>query len=155
VEGALKRLGCIVLLCATLLSGCGTRQSGSGIEVSAAWSRATPPGASVGVVYFDVVNHAGQPDRLLAGSSPAAARVEMHETRIDTNGMMQMRPLQVVDLPPGELLHFAPQGRHMMLTGLVAPLREGTQLRLSLRFERAGTVTVEVPVRGLGAAAAP
>jgi copper(I)-binding protein len=145
---------CAVLLCALLLSGCGSGQSRDGVEVSAAWSRATPPGTRVGVVYFDVVNHAAQPDRLLTARSPAAARVEMHETSM-VDGVMRMRPLAGVDLPPGVTLRFAPEGRHMMLVDLAAPLQEGTPISLTLEFARAAPQTLPVPVRALGAVVPP
>jgi len=56
--------------------------SGS-IRVVGAWSRSTAPGASVGVVYFEVIN-AGPADTLLTIECPAAQRAEMHDTaRVD------------------------------------------------------------------------
>jgi copper(I)-binding protein len=40
-----------------------------------------------------------------------------------------------------------------MLSGLNAPLREGDRFDLTLEFEAAGTITVEVPVRSVAAGA--
>jgi copper(I)-binding protein len=133
------------------LAGCGTGPATPGVAVTAAWSRATPPGASVGVLYFDVANHGPQPDRLLAVSSSAAARVEMHETTLAADGMMRMQPLSPVELPAGATLRFLPDGRHAMLIDLAAPLVEGALIEVSFTSEHAPPVRLQVPVRALGA----
>ncbi|MCC6756118.1 MAG: copper chaperone PCu(A)C, partial [Solirubrobacterales bacterium] len=46
---------------------------------------------------------------------------------------------------------FAPGGMHLMLMGLGAGFDEGTHFPLTLTFETAGAVTVEVPVLGVAA----
>jgi copper(I)-binding protein len=40
-----------------------------------------------------------------------------------------------------------------MLMGLRAPLKEGQSIRLTLTFEKAGDIEVEVPVGGVAATA--
>lgn len=44
-----------------------------GLEIGAAWARATPPGATVGAAYATLANRGKADDRLLAVESPAAA----------------------------------------------------------------------------------
>ncbi len=56
-------------------------------------------------------------------------------------------------IPPGETLAFGPGGAHLMLSGLKTPLREGDRFDLTLQFEAAGEVTIEVPVRSITAGA--
>ena len=46
------------------------------VEIVKPWSRATPPGASVAAGYLTVRNKGASADRLVAVTSPAAARVE-------------------------------------------------------------------------------
>src|SRR5206468_2416737 len=46
-----------------------------------------------------------------------------------------------------------PGGRHLMLIGLAAPLREGEQVSIALAFEQAGKVTVPFVIQGIGARA--
>ena len=46
---------------------------------------------------------------------------------------------------------FASGGMHLMLTGLSRKLAEGTTFPLTLRFETAEEITVDVPVLGVGA----
>jgi protein SCO1/2 len=122
--------------------------SSGSIRVVGAWSRSTAPGASVGVVYFEVIN-AGPADTLLAIECPAAERAEMHATgRAD--GIMKMRPVASVDIPAGGRLSFQPGGLHAMLIGIKEPLKEGGRLPLTLVFRRAGKLRFEAAIQGLG-----
>lgn len=49
------------------------------LVISQAWSRATPAGAKVASGYLTIANKGAAPDRLLGGSSDAAAKVDVHE----------------------------------------------------------------------------
>ena len=123
------------------------------VSVSHAWSRATPPGITTGVVYLTIVNR-GDEDELLRVESPSAEHVEMHET-LEHDGMMEMRPLETLRLPAGSTVKFEPSGKHMMLIGLRQPLREGESVPLTLVFRRAGRLPARAVVGGLGATEEP
>lgn len=123
------------------------------IRVAGAWSRSTAPGASVGVVYFEVIN-SGPADTLLTIECPAAQRVEMHATT-RTGGIMKMRPVSSADVPAGGRLSFQPGGLHAMLIGIKQPLEEGGRLPLTLVFRRAGKLRFEAAIQGLGSADPP
>jgi protein SCO1/2 len=122
--------------------------SSGSIRVVGAWSRATAPGASVGVVYFEVIN-SGPADTLLTIESPAAQRAEMHATA-GVGGIMQMRQVPSVDVPAGGRLAFQPGGLHAMLIGIKQPLQEGGRLPLTLVFRLAGKLRIEAAIQGLG-----
>jgi protein SCO1 len=122
--------------------------SSGSIQVVGAWSRATAPGASVGVVYFEVIN-SGPADTLLTIESPAAQRAEMHATA-GVGGIMKMRQVPSVDIPAGGRLAFQPGGLHAMLIGIKQPLKEGGRLPLTLVFRRAGNLRIEAAIQGLG-----
>jgi len=109
------------------------------------WSRPTPPAATVGAVYFSVMNAGPTADRLMSISSPIARTVEIHETSM-VKGIMQMRAVTSVDCPPGATVKVEPGGLHVMLIGLTGPLKAGLEFPLSLRFRDAGAVTVRVLV---------
>jgi protein SCO1 len=127
--------------------------SSGSMSVVGAWSRSTAGGASVGVVYFEVIN-SGSADTLLTIESPAAERTEMHATaRVD--GIIKMRPVASVDIPAGGRLSFQPGGLHAMLVGLKQPLREGGRLPVTLVFRRAGKLRFEAAIQGLGTANPP
>lgn len=120
------------------------------IGVEDPWARATPPGAKIGAGYLTIRNKSASPDRLVGAASPAAARVEMHVT-LQQGEVMRMREVKGFDVPAGGSVVLAPGGAHLMLVDIKAPLREGTKVPVTLRFQRAGEVKVELPVRALGA----
>jgi protein SCO1 len=130
----------------------GPASSGS-ISVVGAWSRSTAPGASVGVVYFEVIN-TGPTDTLLTIECPAAERVEMHATA-RADGIMKMRQVASVDIPARGRLSFEPGGLHAMLIGIKQPLKEGGRLPLTLVFRGAGKLRFEAAIQGLGTADPP
>lgn len=99
-----------------------------------------------GVGFLALTNTGQKADRLLTVSSPAAARVEIHQSRV-VSGVMQMRALtQGVALPAGKTVSFAPGALHLMLFDLRAPLVAGEQVPMALTFEHAGTVMVQLQI---------
>ena len=78
---------------------------------------------------------------------------EMHEMAMD-GSVMRMRQVDAIDLPAGQAVELKPGGLHIMLMDLKAPLKAGDTVPLTLRFEKAGEHTVQVPVRAAPAAAA-
>lgn len=130
----------ITMVMLTALVACAAKAP---VTVSEAWSNATPVGASVAAVYLEIaVNEA---DTLLSATTTVADRIEMH-TSSEENGMMRMRPLPTVALQPGKPFVFAPGGAHFMLLGLRQPLAAGMRFPMTLRFERAGALNVQVQV---------
>ena len=116
------------------------------LTVTDAWSRTTPPGVTVGVVYFTLKNDTGKSDRLLKISSPIAAKVQVHRTEIQ-DGMARMREVAVLHVDANQTVEFAPNGMHVMLMGLKKPLVEGQKFELELLFEVAGPRKIQVVVR--------
>jgi copper(I)-binding protein len=62
-------------------------------------------------------------------------------------GEMTMRPVEFVELPAGVAVEMKPGGHHIMLMDLAKPLAAGTTFKLTLTFEKAGEITIDVPVR--------
>jgi copper(I)-binding protein len=124
-----------------LLAACG--QGTPAFEVSDAWAPATPPNATVGAAYMQIEARDG--DTLVAAAAPVAASVEIHQTSHE-QGMMKMRQLESLTISPGEPARLEPSSTHFMLIGLTAPLKTGERFPMTLRFEKAGEVTVQVAV---------
>lgn len=121
------------------------------LKIGHPWARATPPAAKVGGGYLSVENTGSEPDRLVGGSTEAAARLEIHETSL-ADGIMRMREkTDGVAIPPGAKVELKPSALHLMLVDLKAPLKQGDKVKAMLVFERAGSVTVELQVQGVGA----
>jgi copper(I)-binding protein len=129
------------------------------IAIEQPWARATPGRAPTGAAYLTLVNQGRETDRLVGVASPAAARAELHGTSQGESGhaghVMEMRPLADIELKPGQRVVLRPNALHVMLVSLKAPLKEGTSVRLTLRFARAGEIAVDVPVGKAGAMGPP
>ena len=122
----------------------------SQIEISDAWSRATPPGAKVAAGYLTMRNKSAAADRLVGASSPAAARVETHVTE-KQGEVMRMREVKGYEVPAKGSFELKPGGAHLMLVDVRRPFKEGDRIPLVLRFQNAGEVKTELEVKGLGA----
>ena len=123
------------------------------LDISGPYSRATPKGASIAAGYVTIKNTGTTVDRLIGGSSDAAAKFEVHEMSMD-NGIMKMRPIKGgLEIKPGETVELKPQGLHIMFVGLKKPLKQGDHLKVTLQFEKAGRVNVSFDVQGVGAQA--
>ena len=121
------------------------------IEVSGPFSRATLPNAPVAGGFFTLTNKGAVDDRLISASSPAAGEVQLHEMSME-NDIMKMRELpDGIVVPAGQTVTLQPGGLHLMFMKLAGPLVEGTTVPVALTFEKAGTVTVDLAVAGVGA----
>jgi len=116
-----------------------------------AWARATPAGAKVGGGYLTIENKGATPDKLIGASSPAAGKIEVHETAMK-NGVATMRPVQGgLSISPGQSVSLAPGGYHLMMMELKGPLKKGDKVPVTLAFEKAGQINVTFDVQGVGA----
>jgi copper(I)-binding protein len=125
-------------------------QSEAGIAIEAPWTRAAGQGGQ-GAGYLTIRN-AGPADRLLGASTPAAARLELHNVERDGE-VMRMREVTAIPVPARGSVTLQPGGLHLMLIGLTAPLVAGETIPVTLRFERAGEMRVMLAVQAAGARA--
>ena len=123
------------------------------LMIEAPWTRATPAGAKVAGGFMTITNTGSAPDRLIGGSFPLAGRFEVHEMAV-ANGIMTMRELaKGLEIAPGQKVELKPGGYHVMFMDLRSQVREGTPVKGTLVFEKAGTIEVEYRVAPVGARA--
>ncbi|MGE3875377.1 MAG: copper chaperone PCu(A)C [Parvibaculaceae bacterium] len=124
------------------------------VMVSGAFARASAtPAAKTGAVYFTIRNEAATPDKLTGVATDAAQSAMLHEN-VEENGVVSMRHLDALPIAAKETVTLAPAKTHVMLMGLKAPLEKGGHISLTLTFEKAGTVKVDVPIGAVAATAA-
>jgi copper(I)-binding protein len=124
------------------LVGCAQKQ----LKVSDAWARAALVGSNT-AVYMKIDNQTAEDDYLLKASCDAAAAVELHESKMDANGMMQMSPQENILVSANSVTELKPGGLHVMLIGLTKDLRDGDVVKVELEFKKAGKMIIEVPVK--------
>ncbi len=118
------------------------------MSVDDGYALSTTASAKSGAIYMMVTNMGTEADRLVAVSTDAAKRAELHTSKEDANGVMRMPPIKGgVEIPAGGIHVFQRGGDHIMLMGLTRPLIADETVTLTLSFEHAGDLTVTVPVR--------
>jgi periplasmic copper chaperone A len=121
------------------------------LEIADPWARATPPSAPAGGGFLKITNTGTTPDRLVSASSPGADIVQVHEMKMDGN-VMRMREVEKgLEIPAGGSVTLAPGGYHLMMMGLKAPFKQGAAVPVTLVFEKAGKIDVELAVEAMGA----
>ncbi len=120
------------------------------VEIVQPYARSTAAGQAMSSAYLSIRN-GGSVDKLLSASTPVAAVVELHSMSMDGN-VMRMRQIAAVDLPAGQAVEWKPGGLHLMLMGLKQPRVVGSNFEMTLVFEKAGPVKVQVEVAAPGAA---
>jgi copper(I)-binding protein len=149
----LRRLALAALVAILALPAFALDYKLGAIEIGQPWTRATPPTAESGGGYLVLKNTGTTPDRLIAVKSPAADRVEIHEMKMDGN-IMRMREVEKgIEIPPGATVELKPGGFHVMFMGLKAPFAKEAKVPLTLVFEKAGSIDVDLMVQAMGAQA--
>jgi copper(I)-binding protein len=121
----------------------------SGLVITEPWAPATIAPGQAGAVYLTLTNEAEEGEYLVGASTEIAAMAHLHETQV-TNGVARMVPIERLSLEPGMNADLSPGGIHIMLMGLTAPLTIGQSFRMTLTFEQAGPIKIDVQVRALG-----
>jgi copper(I)-binding protein len=122
----------------------GTEVSAGDLTISGGFTRATLPGAPVAGGFVTITNSGTQDDRLVAVTTSIAKEAQIHEMALE-NDIMKMRPLEAgLVIPAGETVILAPGGYHLMFMGLAGPIAEGDAVAVTLTFERAGDVAIEL-----------
>jgi copper(I)-binding protein len=105
------------------------------------------PMSGTAAAFMTITNSGAEADRLLGGSTDVAQVVEVHEMAQD-NGMMRMQPLpEGLEIPAGGEVLLESGGLHLMLIGLTRDLVPGSSYALTLEFEQAGEVEIDVAVQ--------
>ena len=134
------------ILCAALLLASCNKAGDADIQIADAWARETVAGQTSTATYMTIRNAAAGDDRLVRVTAPAPAKAMLHASE-SSGGISRMREMSSgLTIPAKTSVELKPGGSHVMITGLAAPLPEGAQLDLRLKFEKSGEHRVVVPV---------
>lgn len=148
----MKRIALAATLIAGILSGAALagEVTVGDLKIDQPYARATVPGAPVAGGYMTITNTGSRPDRLVGGSAPFAAKVEIHEMKMQGD-IMKMRELtKGLEIPAKGSVTLKPGGYHVMFMKLKEQLMEGEKRTATLVFEKAGKVDLQFAVRSLG-----
>ena len=142
-------LAAALILSAPAVMACETVTIGD-LTIEHAWSKATIGAGRPGVFYVEITNAGSVDDALIGIATPAAAMPMLHETVVK-DGIASMPHAMSIPIPAGQNVQLSPGGYHGMLMGLTTALKEGDSFPVTLSFEKAGEVTVNVDVLSLRA----
>ena len=120
------------------------------LQIVKPWARSSSSHPDIAGGFMTVVN-AGETDRLLSATCPAAGVVEIQAIRVK-GPVLEMRKMDDgLVIPPTNQQILKPRGYHLLMSGLASPLTVGGKLPVTLVFEKAGSVTVDFAVEAPGA----
>lgn len=116
------------------------------IQIEEPFARAVPPGQPNSAAFMTFHNQGESDASIVFAHSNVSEVTELH-THTDVDGVMQMRQIDAIDIPAGELTELKPGGLHIMLIGLTQNLAEGDHVDLTLTFADGTEKQVMVPVQ--------
>ena len=120
------------------------------VVVEDAWGRPSPASAQNSAFYMKIENNTEMALTLIGVETDNCRSAELHETVVDEDSVMSMRPIEPGELiiPAGAALALEPGGRHVMCIGVTGPLAAGDTVPLSLILDGTDEMKVDVEIRG-------
>jgi copper(I)-binding protein len=134
-----------------LVGGAGIAVAAPTLAVRDGYVREMPPGQTVSAAFMILQNDTAKTIAIVAASSDAADKTELHNHR-HTAGGMRMEKVVRLEIPAKSAQTLQPGGYHLMLIGLKRPLRAGETVRLTLIDEMGRTYGAAVPVQRIDGA---
>lgn len=103
------------------------------ITVSEVWAKETVPGTSSSALYATLYNTTRKPTALTKVTVEGVNKAELHVHNA-TDGMMQMRRVESIDVGGRATVMLEPGGYHVMLFQLKAPLKAGQKVPVEFQF---------------------
>ena len=116
------------------------------LSIEKPWARMTI-GSRPAAGYMKIHNMGDQADKVVSASSPMAERIELH-TMTMNEGVMRMREIEYIEVPAKSAVELKSGGLHLMIFGLRHDMKPGAMLPVSVTFEKAGKIDMEVSLHG-------
>ncbi len=146
---ALATTASLTLTTAAIAGESGAVYKAGDVTIVSPWARATAGKPRNGGAYLTIKGGTGN-DELTGVESDVAKKTQLHGHRHE-KGVMKMHRVSGIKIPAGAMVMLKPGGHHVMLMKLKHALKEGGGFPLTLHFAKAGKVTVEVQIKGVGA----
>jgi len=104
-----------------------------------------PPGSMAHAAFFTITNTGDTSRSLIGVTAPGYHMAHIHQSE-EINGVATMQAMHQVDIAPGQSVTFEHGGLHIMLMHPAAPLAEGAEVPLELKFANGETLFVTATV---------
>ena len=135
------RLTCLAIVGAVLLGAC-ERNDGPPVVIANIEVTSPRPGAAMSAGYLEISNRSDTALTITRVDSPQFGKVEMHQTIVE-DGIARMRPLDKLDIAPGEAAVLERGGKHLML---MAPVADAELVTLNFYADDLLVVSVEARI---------
>lgn len=115
------------------------------VAVMNAWVREAIVDSDINAGYMTLINVSNQVETLLKVDSSAFGSIEIHEMAT-VDGLMSMRQLQQLEIPPNGQARLAPGGKHLMMRNPTQSLKKGQNVDLTLTFKSGKKQSLSVKV---------
>ncbi|ALI55003.1 copper chaperone PCu(A)C [Celeribacter marinus] len=117
------------------------------ITIDDAYARSSGMSAKAGAAFFVIHNSGAEDDQLINATSDVSKLVELHTHKDMGDGVMKMMHVpEGFTIPAGGEHALARGGDHVMFMGINEGFAQGDVLTVTLTFEKAGDITVDIPV---------
>jgi copper(I)-binding protein len=133
----------VAVIGACMAAGCAAQARAAGPVIELSSAQVTEPGAShITDVYVDVTNN-GPRTKLISARLSVGGHVTLRSPA--HSGEVVMRTVQSVTIPAKSFVRLDPDGSHLLVTD-AGPMRNGTEITLTLVFAREGSFSVPAMV---------
>jgi len=131
-----------VALIAAAATGCSSRNhaGGSGIIPGGAYVQQPASNGKTTVGYMDIRNN-GTADTLESVSTSVGGTVELRGPLTDDKSPVIMHTVTSIPIPADATTQLIPTSFHLLISG-TAPMHDGKDIQLTLKFAHAGPITI-------------
>ena len=123
-----------------------SRSNGDVVAIANAWIREADAKATTNAGYMTLVNTSPNAVKLVGVESDAFDRIDIHEM-IAVDGLMKMREIEALVIPPNERVELSPGGKHLMMRNPKQPLAAGQRISMTLNFDSRSSQNVAFDVK--------
>ncbi|MEP5761760.1 MAG: copper chaperone PCu(A)C [Litoreibacter sp.] len=135
------------ILAAAVLAVLPATSFAADIIIKDAYARASSPAAKAGAAFMTIHNATDHDDHLIAVASGVSQLTQFHTHEDAGGGVLKMREVEGgFMIKAGETLTFSRGGNHVMFLGLNDSLEQDEIVSVTLTFEKAGELVVDIPV---------
>lgn len=139
----------IFVILTIVLAACAAKPAPSvgvgSITIEQPWVRAAANGGNT-AAFMVIKNSGNQADKLIKADYNTAKKVTLMETTMQ-DGKMGMADVAAIEVPASGQVELKSGGYHVMMMMLMEELKAGDKVTITLTFEKAGAVQVEMPVK--------
>jgi len=143
----MKNILLVVLLSSIALGCLSCGPSEPEIKIGETWGRISPKSAANAAFYMEIQNYGNAADRLIGAESSGCGKTQIHETRIDEQGVASMQHIEEIDIPASSTIMFEIGGLHVMCLDKQREFVAGNRIPVTLVFQKSGEIIIEAEIR--------